>query len=73
MSAFGLFKWQSNDLTGEIESIVKLIRSKSVGVLISVPISDRRSESILGSLGLKVADALRAFTAKDRKAISKDR
>jgi len=49
--------------------IVKLIRSKGVGVFFVTQSPDDIPASILGQLGLKVQHALRAFTAKDRKAI----
>ncbi len=66
-----VFSNASKDLLEKIEAIVKLIRSKGVGVYFCTQTPTDVPESILGQLGLKVQHALRAFTAKDRKAISK--
>ncbi|WP_075352651.1 helicase HerA-like domain-containing protein [Algoriphagus marinus] len=66
-----VFSNASNDLLEKIEAIVKLIRSKGVGVYFCTQTPTDVPENILGQLGLKVQHALRAFTAKDRKAISK--
>ncbi len=66
-----VFSNASKDLLEKIEAIVKLIRSKGVGVYFSTQTPTDVPESILGQLGLKVQHALRAFTAKDRKAINK--
>lgn len=61
----------SKDLLEKIEAIIKLIRSKGVGVFFCTQTPTDVPESVLGQLGLKVQHALRAFTAKDRKAITK--
>jgi DNA helicase HerA-like ATPase len=53
----------------QMESIIKLIRSKGVGVYFITQNPIDIPESILAQLGLKLQHALRAFTAKDRKAI----
>ena len=66
-----VFSTASKDLLEKIEAIVKLIRSKGVGVYFCTQTPTDVPESILGQLGLKVQHALRAFTAKDRKAIQK--
>ncbi|MFD1096746.1 helicase HerA-like domain-containing protein [Salegentibacter chungangensis] len=64
-----IFKEASDALMEQIESIVKLIRSKGVGLyFVTQDPTDVPSE-VLGQLGLKIQHALRAFTAKDRKAI----
>ena len=64
-----IFKEASEVLLDQIESIVKLIRSKGVGLyFVTQNPADIPSE-VLGQLGLKIQHALRAFTAKDRKAI----
>lgn len=64
-----IFKEASDVLLDQIESIVKLIRSKGVGLyFVTQNPADIPSE-VLGQLGLKIQHALRAFTAKDRKAI----
>ncbi len=64
-----IFKEASSALMGQIESIVKLIRSKGVGLYFVTQNPTDIPEGVLGQLGLKVQHALRAFTAKDRKAI----
>ncbi|WP_425639091.1 helicase HerA-like domain-containing protein [Algoriphagus yeomjeoni] len=66
-----VFSNASNDLLEKIEAIVKLIRSKGVGVYFCTQTPTDVPDNILGQLGLKVQHALRAFTAKDRKAITK--
>lgn len=66
-----VFSTASKDLLEKIEAIVKLIRSKGVGVYFCTQTPTDVPDSILGQLGLKVQHALRAFTAKDRKAITK--
>ena len=64
-----IFKEASGALLDQIESIIKLIRSKGIGIyFVTQDPTDVPSE-ILGQLGLKIQHALRAFTAKDRKAI----
>ncbi|NJX14733.1 helicase HerA-like domain-containing protein [Tamlana crocina] len=64
-----IFDQASKALLNQIESIVKLIRSKGVGLYFVTQNPTDVPEEILGQLGLKVQHALRAFTAKDRKAI----
>lgn len=64
-----IFNEASSALLNQIESIVKLIRSKGVGLYFVTQNPTDVPESVLGQLGLKVQHALRAFTAKDRKAI----
>src|SRR5690606_26808663 len=66
-----VFNNASKDLLERIESIVKLIRSKGVGVYFCTQSPMDVPEAVLGQLGLKIQHSLRAFTAKDRKAISK--
>lgn len=66
-----VFSNASNQLLEKIEAIVKLIRSKGVGVYFCTQTPTDVPDSILGQLGLKVQHALRAFTAKDRKSITK--
>ncbi|MEM9930435.1 MAG: helicase HerA-like domain-containing protein, partial [Bacteroidota bacterium] len=56
-------------LLDQLESIIKLIRSKGVGLFFVTQNPADIPSDILGQLGLKVQHALRAFTAKDRKAI----
>lgn len=64
-----IFDEASDALLDQIESIVKLIRSKGVGLYFVTQNPTDVPESVLSQLGLKVQHALRAFTAKDRKAI----
>ncbi|HOI00357.1 MAG TPA: DUF853 family protein [Bacteroidales bacterium] len=64
-----IFKEASKALIDQIETIIKLIRSKGVGILFCTQSPVDIPNAVLGQLGLKVQHALRAFTAKDRKAI----
>lgn len=64
-----IFNEASDALLNQIESIVKLIRSKGVGLYFVTQNPTDVPEEVLGQLGLKVQHALRAFTAKDRRAI----
>ncbi|RLD27207.1 MAG: ATPase [Bacteroidetes bacterium] len=64
-----IFREASKALLNQIESIVKLIRSKGIGLYFVTQNPTDVPEAVLSQLGLKVQHALRAFTAKDRKAI----
>ncbi|MEN8817535.1 MAG: helicase HerA-like domain-containing protein [Nonlabens sp.] len=64
-----IFDNASKALLDQIESIVKLIRSKGIGLYFVTQNPTDIPEGVLSQLGLKVQHALRAFTAKDRKAI----
>lgn len=64
-----LFSEASDVLMQEIENIVKLIRSKGIGVFFCTQNPMDVPASVLSQLGLKVQHALRAFTAADRKTI----
>ena len=64
-----IFEEASDALLDQIENIVKLIRSKGVGIYFVTQNPADVPEEVLGQLGLKIQHALRAFTAKDRKAI----
>ena len=64
-----IFNQASKALLNEIETIVKLIRSKGIGVFFVTQNPMDVPNSVLAQLGLKVQHALRAFTALDRKAI----
>jgi DNA helicase HerA-like ATPase len=66
-----LFEEASKDLLNQIEQIVKLIRSKGVGIIFCTQNPIDIPDDVLAQLGLKVQHALRAFTAKDRDAIKK--
>lgn len=64
-----VFEEASDALLDQIEVIVKLIRSKGVGLFFVTQNPADIPDDVLGQLGLKIQHALRAFTAKDRKAI----
>jgi DNA helicase HerA-like ATPase len=64
-----VFEEASKALLNQIESIVKLIRSKGIGLYFVTQNPKDVPEDILAQLGLKIQHSLRAFTAKDRKAI----
>ncbi len=64
-----IFNEASGALLDQIESIVKLIRSKGVGLYFATQNPTDVPDAVLSQLGLKIQHALRAFTAKDRKAI----
>lgn len=64
-----IFKEASKALLEQIESIVKLIRSKGIGLYFVTQNPTDVPNEVLAQLGLKVQHALRAFTARDRKAI----
>ncbi len=64
-----IFSNASKTLLDQFETTIKLIRSKGVGIFLVTQSPDDIPASVLGQLGLKVQHSLRAFTAKDRKAI----
>ncbi|MBC7422406.1 MAG: DUF853 family protein [Ferruginibacter sp.] len=64
-----VFQEASSALLQQIETIVKLIRSKGIGIFFCTQNPMDVPASILAQLGLKVQHALRAFTAADRKVI----
>jgi uncharacterized protein len=64
-----IFNQASKALLDQIENIVKLIRSKGVGIFFVTQNPMDVPDGVLAQLGLKVQHALRAFTAVDRKAI----
>jgi DNA helicase HerA-like ATPase len=64
-----IFKEATKTLLDHIESIIKLIRSKGVGIFFCTQNPIDIPNPVLAQLGLKVQHALRAFTAKDRKEI----
>ena len=66
-----IFNEASKALLDQIESIIKLIRSKGVGIYFCTQNPYDIPDAVLGQLGLKVQHALRAFTEKDRKNIKK--
>lgn len=64
-----IFQEASAALLQQIETVVKLIRSKGIGVFFCTQNPMDIPSSVLAQLGLKVQHALRAFTAADRKVI----
>lgn len=64
-----IFKEASKALLEQIETIVKLIRSKGVGIYFITQNPMDVPSGVLAQLGLKIQHALRAFTAKDRQSI----
>jgi DNA helicase HerA-like ATPase len=63
------FEEASKPLLKKLNNIIKLIRSKSVGIVFCTQTSQDIPAKILGQLGFKIQHALRAFTALDRKKI----
>ncbi|MCX6315131.1 MAG: DUF853 family protein [Sphingobacteriales bacterium] len=64
-----IFQDASSALLQQIETMVKLIRSKGIGIFFCTQNPMDVPASVLAQLGLKIQHALRAFTAADRKLI----
>jgi DNA helicase HerA-like ATPase len=64
-----LFNDAPKALLDKVEQMVRLIRSKGVGVYFVTQNPLDIPESVLGQLGNRVQHALRAFTPKDQKAV----
>jgi DNA helicase HerA-like ATPase len=64
-----LFNDAPKVLVSKIEQVVRLIRSKGVGIYFISQSPLDIPEEILGQLGLKIQHALRAFTPKDQKSV----
>ena len=64
-----LFDNASQALQEKIEQVVRLIRSKGVGIYFVTQNPLDLPESVLGQLGNRIQHALRAFTPKDQKAV----
>ena len=64
-----IFNNANSILLNQLETIVKLIRSKGVGIFFVTQNPVDIAPAVLSQLGLKIQHALRAFTANDRKAI----
>ncbi|CUH20874.1 Ornithine/acetylornithine aminotransferase [Jannaschia seosinensis] len=64
-----LFDDAPKALLDKVEQVARLIRSKGVGVYFVTQNPEDVPEDILGQLGNRVQHALRAFTAKDRRAL----
>jgi len=66
-----LFDDAPKALVDKVEQVARLIRSKGVGVYFITQNPDDVPEDVLGQLGNRFQHALRAFTARDRKALSR--
>ena len=64
-----IFNEASSALLQQLETVIKLIRSKGIGIFFCTQNPQDIPAAILSQLGLKVQHALRAFTAADRKTI----
>lgn len=64
-----LFDNAPKALTDKIEQVVRLIRSKGVGVYFVTQSPSDIPDDILAQLGLKIQHALRAFTPREQKAV----
>ncbi len=64
-----IFQEASSALLEQIETVIKLIRSKGIGIYFCTQNPMDIPASVLAQLGLKIQHSLRAFTAMDRKAI----
>ncbi len=64
-----LFDGAPRPLLEKIEQVVRLIRSKGVGVYFITQSPSDVPDSVLAQLGNRVQHALRAFTARDQKAV----
>ncbi|MCB1748896.1 MAG: DUF853 family protein [Gammaproteobacteria bacterium] len=64
-----LFDQAPRALLDKIEQVVRLVRSKGVGVYFVTQSPADIPDDVLGQLGLKVQHALRAFTPRDRKTV----
>src|SRR5690606_32385089 len=66
-----LFKDSSKAFMEQVETIIRLIRSKGVGVFFCTQSPMDIPESVLGQLGNRVQHALRAFTPNDAEDLKK--
>ncbi|XXQ67248.1 helicase HerA-like domain-containing protein [Neisseriaceae bacterium B1] len=64
-----IFDNASQELTDQVEQVVRLIRSKGVGVYFVTQNPLDLPDTVLGQLGNRVQHALRAFTPRDQKAV----
>lgn len=64
-----IFNNASKALLELLETMIKLIRSKGVGIFFCTQLPTDIPDAILSQLGLKIQHSLRAFTAKDRQAM----
>ncbi len=66
-----LFKNASKAFLSQIDQVIRLIRSKGVGVFFCTQAATDIPENILGQLGSRIQHALRAFTPNDAEALKK--
>ena len=64
-----LFEGTSKALTDKIEQVIRLIRSKGVGIYFITQSPTDIPSNILGQLGNRVQHALRAYSPQDQKAV----
>lgn len=64
-----LFEGTSKALTDKLEQVIRLIRSKGVGIYFVTQSPTDIPDDILGQLGNRIQHALRAFTPKDQKTV----
>jgi uncharacterized protein len=64
-----IFEEAEKALLDQVETVIKLIRSKGVGIFFCTQAPADIPASVLGQLGMKIQHALRAFTSNDRKQI----
>ena len=67
--AHTLFEDTSKTLIDKIEQVIRLIRSKGVGIYFITQFPSDIPDKILGQLGNRIQHALRAYTPKDQKAV----
>ena len=67
--AHTLFEGTSKALTDKIEQVIRLIRSKGVGISFVTQAPTDLPDNVLGQLGNRVQHALRAYTPKDQKVV----
>lgn len=64
-----IFREATKTLMDQLETVIKLIRSKGVGIFFCTQVPGDIPDNILSQLGSKFQHAMRAFTARDRKDI----
>ncbi|MBU2622424.1 MAG: DUF853 domain-containing protein [Proteobacteria bacterium] len=64
-----IFKNAPKPLLDKVEQVVRLIRSKGVGIYFISQSPTDIPETVMGQLGLKIQHALRAFTPRDRQSV----
>ena len=64
-----LFKDTSKALVDKIEQVIRLVRSKGVGVYFVTQSPDDIPDAIAGQLGNRILHGLRAYTPKEQKAV----